>query len=394
MNILFIVQLVPERLIKSCTGLSVAGDMMIKNIITHLAQMNDVSIDIVSALPNDSYPRGKLFISKEMDEYNGTEVCNIGYVNLPIIKNIIQELSIVRKGIKSAKRKKYDIIICFNMYQQFGNSAILLHRILGIPLVSILADFPVEDKNAYSGYRRLLFDHVKKTTFKNILQLRHAILLNENANQYLDRRCDYILLPGGVNLEENVSGKPSGMRKNIIYAGALTEYSGIKNLIRAVQMIREFECELEIYGSGPLEEFVSNCGAVDSRIKYMGKKSLNEMRSIMRGAWILANPRSVDDPISKVTFPSKLFEYIMCERPVVSTVFEGMPLEIENCIFSCKSGNPEEIKKTISSMYWMDSEVLAKRVRVSVDYIKENMNWHVQCNKIYAYLKNIIDNMA
>lgn len=390
MNILFIGQLVPDNCISKCSGYSAAGNTMIKNIVQGLEQIEDVHVDVISMLPNASFPRDKIIIKQDVSVLKGSRVFNQWYINIPIFKQIHQECQYMCKAKYMAKKLSYDVVVCFNMYQQFGNAALKLERSMNIPLVSILADFPVEDKSAHSGGLRLVWNRVKKKTFANIKELRHAILLNENAKKFLNNQCDYIVIPGGVSYEKGFKNKRDVENRTIVYAGALTEYSGVRNLIQAVKMIDDFECELQIYGDGELKDYVLDCQSHDCRIKYMGVKKIEDMRKILGQSWILVNPRSVEDPISQVTFPSKTFEYIMSGRPVISTKFAGIPDDIERIIFSCGNGSPYEIKEAIYKIKNMREEELHQHVEKSIEYLTTNMTWDKQCQKIYSYFCRIL----
>lgn len=390
MNILFIGQLVPDNLITCCTGYSVAGDTMIKNIVRGLGEIQGVQVDVISTLPNASFPKDRMYISSDTEEFCGSKIYNLGYINVPILKQLNQKKQFIKKAESLRKRKSYDLILCFNMYQQFGRAALFLQKKMNIPLVSVLADFPVEDKSAYHGGRRLLWNIVKRKTFENIGKLKHAIILNENSKKFLDKQCDYIVVPGGVPKDCVRDNIYKVENNTIVYAGALTKYSGVSNLIQAIQLIDEFECELEIYGEGELKDTIVACQKTDKRIKYMGVKSIEEMRDIMKKSWILINPRSTADPISEVTFPSKIFEYIMCGRPVISTAFKGIPNDIEKLIFSCKSGSAQEIKEEICRIKNMKADELDLHIKKSMEYIAENMNWEGQTQRMYSFFSKIV----
>lgn len=390
MNILFIGYLAPDELVSKCSGHSPAGDNMIKNIVKELGRIGDVQLDVISALPMASFPKDRAYISSHSSLFFNANVYNVGYFNIPLIKQIYQKISFVRKALKLSKRKHYDIIICFNMYQQIGSAALNLQRKLSIPLVGFLADFPVEDKTVYRGGLRLVWNIIKRNTFSKIQELGHAILLNENASQFLSGKSDHICINGGVP-ENDVSEYKIIENRTIVYAGALTNYSGVKNLIKAVSLIDEFDCNLEIYGNGELKDYVIECQTDDKRIRYMGTRSRREIQEILKNSWILVNPRAVDDPISAVTFPSKVFEYLMTGRPVISTVFPGMPDNIEKLLFSCAEGSPQEIKSEIVRIWKMTPAELEAFINTSLKYIEENLSWNNQCSKIHAYLENIID---
>ena len=83
---------------------------------------------------------------------------------------------------------------------------------------------------------------LRKVTFNNLKKLKHGILLNENASRFMSNTRDYVVIPGGVNEKEGEHEYQEIKEKRIIYAGALTKYSGVRNLVEAIRQIDEFEC--------------------------------------------------------------------------------------------------------------------------------------------------------
>lgn len=391
MRILFIGQVVPEERVSSCTGYSVAGDMMQKNIVRELQGKNNVEITIISALPNASFPTDKFWIQGEIDTYKGIFIKNISYINILGVKQIFQENMIYREAFRQATLKKFDVVICYNMYPQFGNAAIKLSKKLDIPLIAILADLPLESIKTYRGINKLLFIPLKRRTMKNISQLEHGVVLNENVKHYMKSDADYMVVPGGIDIDEKPSlTKNKIQKKKIVYAGALSQYSGIMNLIDAVNTLDIPDIYLEIYGSGQLKNEIEEIAKRNYKIRYMGTKNLDEMRKIMEKAWILVNPRVVDDPISAVTFPSKVFEYIMCRRPVITTEFKGMPEDIKKITIECGAGSPQEIKKAIGKVNALSEEEIDDLTQNAYDYVKNNISWEKQGERIYKYINQII----
>lgn len=391
MNILFIGQVVPDEAVKRCTAYAFSGDTMQKNIILGLKNQKNIDITVVSAYPNASFPKDKIYIKNEKARYFNVLLDNVGYINIPIIKQFSQLKSIYTNAKKYLNKERFDFIICYNMYPQFGGAVLKLEKNMNIPLVSILADLPVEDGSSYSGINRMLFKILKAKTMRNIKMVHHAIVLNENVQKYMNNNNDYIVIPGGISLSDNdffVSYKEI-KRKVVVYAGALSSYSGIDNLIKAVARLENKGIELEIYGEGELKKDIIEISKQSKNVRYMGVRSGKEIKEIMKNAWVLINPRKVDDDVSSVTFPSKLFEYIMCKRPVITTIFNGMPQCIKDITIGCGEGSPLEIEQSINYLCDCDEKKIEKIVNTAYEYVVTNMSWEAQTSKIVDYLEGI-----
>ena len=146
------------------------------------------------------------------------------------------------------------------------------------------------------------------------------IVLNEYvAKNYLVGK-PYVVVDGGVG--ENDIGPYKFItkrKKNVLFCGALTEYNGIPNLLKAMELVKDPQVTLDIYGGGYLENMVAEYAQRHENVNYYGKISNHEVMEKQREAWLLVNPRKVDDLIAKVTFPSKTFEYMLSGTPVLTT---------------------------------------------------------------------------
>lgn len=392
MNIIYIGQIVPTEKVKECTGYSAAGDMMQKNLLEGLIQFNNVNIHIISTYPNASWPRDKMVIKGVTEEnYKDLKISNVSYLNIPILKQISQKHKIFEMGKKIANSEQIDGILVYNMYPQFGGAALALAKRKNKPLIGILADFPNDENKFWGGNDNLFTKILNAITWKNISRLKYAIVLNKNARKYMAKNNKVTVVPGGI--DQSLLGKfeyVSPKNRDIVYAGALTEYSGVLNLIEAVNMIQNKEIGLKIYGAGPLSDEIERRST--NRIKYMGIVSIDVMRKILRESWVLVNPRSTKNFVSSVTFPSKLFEYIACCRPVISTEFDGMEEKIKELVYGCGDGTPEEIKTCIESIDGKDEEEIKNKVKKAYYYIEREFCWKKNAENIYNFLReNLYD---
>lgn len=390
MNILFIGQVVPESEIKKCSAYSVAGDIMQKNIIKGLAAKEKVEVTVVSVLPIAAFPKDKCLITGKKSKYAGVEINNCSFINIPGIKQFSQMWALYRCVLSMVELHKYDLIICYNMYPQFGKVALRLEKKLNIPLVAILADLPVENPHIYKGLNRFLFIPLKHVTMSNIGQVKHGIILNQNVQKYMHSDSDCIVVSGGVDNDRIEPFTYKNVKnRTIVYAGALSEYSGVTNLIKAVLNLDIDNVCLEIYGDGVLKEDVISISKQSKRIRYMGVRPISEMRKIMEEAWVLVNPRSVDDSVSAVTFPSKIFEYLMCKRPVITTEFSGFPECIKDVTVGCGQGSPKEMVEAINRVLLFEEEELSQFIAKAYDFVVNDMSWERQTDRIFNYLEKI-----
>jgi|Deesub1362A_J573_1020465.scaffolds.fasta_scaffold08329_3 glycosyltransferase involved in cell wall biosynthesis len=105
----------------------------------------------------------------------------------------------------------------------------------------------------------------------------------------------------------------------LIYAGLLAKIRGIKEIIQALELIGD-KAELWLLGKWENEKFKLECQNLEGwrYTKYLGLKNLTEVYGFLKKADIGLN---LIHPLEryKVSLPTKIFEYMACSLPVVTT---------------------------------------------------------------------------
>jgi glycosyltransferase involved in cell wall biosynthesis len=228
----------------------------------------------------------------------------------------------------------------------------------------------------------------EKNTLSNMKKCKHYIALNENAMKEYAPDSKYLIVDGGVEPEEfpRVEGLWDGREKNVIYTGALVDYSGIMNLIEAMSLIDEEEITLDIYGDGPLREQVEKIAEGNSRIRYHGRVDNKTAMERQQTAWLLANPRPAGTEIAKVTFPSKIFEYLMSGRPVMTTRLNGFSKDYDELLYWIEGEAPGDIAECINKINKESPEQLLNRAERARDYLLKNKTWEINAKKIHEFI--------
>lgn len=391
-NIVFIGYVVDPERADEYTGISFAGNNMQYNILKYLAKDERFNITVISVVPNTTFPKDKrMFIGKkESTLCDCIKTYEVSYVNIPVIKQVSQCLSVIfhLKKVFRTISAENSIVLTFNMFPPIGIPAKWLIK-KNIEVAAILADLPIDDAISRSTFGHLLmnsFDNIAKNAIKS---LKHAIVLNYNAIKQYAPNSDYIIVDGGIDCDKTTT-KNETIRKenNVLYCGSLNDYSGIRNLCNAMHYVTG-NVFLDIYGSGELGDFVKECAKKDNRIRYHGRIPNSAILTKQKEAKFLINPRPINDPISMVTFPSKIFEYMMSGTPVISTKLSGFSSDYEGKVIFCGDSS-EGIADAINrAMKMSDSEKEALALSAST-FIVENKTWEKQTCKIADYLEGII----
>lgn len=392
MKILFLGYAVSEELAGKLSGASVAGNKMQVNVLRELAQYADIDLKAISVYPVAAFPRDKcLYVQKEKLQIQpGLISYRAPFLNLPIVKQIWQTLSVYRLVKRYAD--KDTILLTFNLFPQVGLPAMWAKKKLGCKTCALLADLPINDevgvKNPIKNLLRNCFDRL---TLRAITECDRLVVLNKNAAESYAPGTPYIVVEGGVDaqcLTSNISVMTK-TEKRIVYGGALTEYSGILTLIEAMKFVADKEAKLDIYGSGYVQERVEELAQQMPNVEYHGHISNQKMIQIQKTAYLLVNPRPIDDPIAKVTFPSKLFEYMVSGTPVLTTKLNGINEEFQEHLYLVENASAQELAYMINKVLEMPYDEIREKAKGAYSFVVSEKNWKRQCERIHAFLKDI-----
>lgn len=367
---------------------SVAGNKMQYNLLKYLSQCVDVTVDVVSFHPYKPFKYSKKLLVKSAVEklFDNVNVYQVGYFNLPIIKQLL--ISANTKKVAQRLLKKEDILFIYDMYPTQGNPFTKLARKVDGKAVCLLADLSIGGVCRLTGIKKILRKIYDAQTLSNIKKCKYYIALNENAMKVYAPDSQYLIMDGGVEPAEFECAYKGwdNKIKNVVYTGALVEYSGIMNLIQAISLVKNKNVVLDIYGEGPLKQKILEISKENQNVRYHGSVSNLEAIEAQRSAWLLANPRPVDNSIAKVTFPSKIFEYLMSGRPVMTTRLNGFSKDYDELLFWTED-TPEKLAKTIDYIDERTSEELLQISEKAKQYLLNNKTWEMNANRVYNFLK-------
>lgn len=138
-----------------------------------------------------------------------------------------------------------------------------------------------------------------------------------------------VLVPGFVVPLTRCSPCPTpdaGVR--FLYSGSLDEPRGIDLILDALPMLPKNRWTLDITGRGPLEHRVTEAARDPrwpNRVRFHGRLSHAAFSTLAQSCHIGLNCQRPSDPISAVTFPSKIFTYLSAGLFVISSRASEVP---------------------------------------------------------------------
>lgn len=148
----------------------------------------------------------------------------------------------------------------------------------------------------------------------------YIILFKERAQSRLRLRKKALIIAPSVNASAIKQYSPTSSDSlTFLYSGTLCEYNCIRQLINAFKKLNRADTQLQLFGDGPLEQYVRAEADKNSRIQYFGRISNEELSSRVAAADIMINLRTVPSVVNDYAFPSKVVEYMKEGKAVLST---------------------------------------------------------------------------
>lgn len=134
----------------------------------------------------------------------------------------------------------------------------------------------------------------------------------------------------------------------IFYAGAISKWRGLEHMIKAIEDLNNIR--LIIAGTGPDKDLLENQTAgARSKIQYIGWIPYKEIIKRTLEADVLFAFYGPEMPASKRASPNKLFEAMMCAKPIIASDGSSMAdiVREENCGLVVPYGDIAAIREAV-----------------------------------------------
>lgn len=172
--------------------------------------------------------------------------------------------------------------------------------------------------------------------------------------------------------------------KTAVYAGTLIYYNGTRELLQAFAML-EPEYQLHIYGYGPLGEEVRQAAQKHENIHFHGRFDPADTAQILSKYELLINPRHIDPVIENFTFPSKLVDYILTGKSVLSSNFKTLPPDYREFAYILEDMKPETIARGVQKVFFDGPAIRQTRGQAGIQYIKEHQTYDKIADKLVRF---------
>ena len=390
---------------KTKSPFSIAQYKMEKALINGFIE-NGLSISKAYCMPSLPYSKiTKKLYTKSFDvSSDSINVSTLPILNIPVLGNIFLSLNLFIRLLFTNKKKMGSNPVFFITlnYLPVAIPLIIISKIKRIKTIIMLTDcarntFELRSSIEAKKFKKIIYS--AKRIIAEYFERRYYayIFLTNHMNDIINvKNRPFTIIEGiyessykGSHVEKIIETERISEEKNIIlYSGSLFKIYGIDKIIDVMKYVDD-DIEVHIYGDGEYKENVLQAQENDSRIKYCGFVDQETLKSKMRNAKLLINLRNPSLEFTKLSFPSKIFDYMVSGSPVLTTKLQGIPEEYYLYMYYTSSYDSQEIGKKINEICKFNKyerNILASNAR---DFILNDKNEIIQTKKIISFLEGI-----
>lgn len=291
-----------------------------------------------------------------------------------------------------ATGKTPDVVLCYNLSRVYCQFIRRLSRRRPHPrLVLLLCDTNLNyapPKFLKRLRHRLKPFHVEEQRFTRYFDA--CIGMSPHVQPFFPGK-PFLWMPGacdprGAAVTAGIT--PPGGPVTFGFFGGLGAHAGAFDLLRAFRRTT-LDVRLRVCGYGKQADQFAREASLDKRVEFLGRRDYDDCLRFGAGCDVLVNPRPAGHG-NLGNFPSKLFEYAMCGRAVVSSALSGSDtvLGSDGFLFAPDDFEPALARAIETAAATPRSELLERgrrfRERVVRDY-----TWPIQAGRIADFLSGL-----
>jgi hypothetical protein len=355
-KLIWIGPMIPQNYLLNWKSTSPAAIKWQMHLLNSLVKKK-IDIQLLYYRPERYWPKGRFLPCKEYLKKNFTfKSTQIKYINFLGFRNFSIKYFLYKLLKKIGENKNPLIIISYNSPSWIEN--IFLDRKIRsrFKCVYLVADTKIPKGG--DGYIFLSYYLFNLYRFKKKIHLDGSVYKKKRNNSKNKKNLQKIIF---------------------FYSGSFGKPAGLKLLISSINLIKEKNFELWITGHGN-DEYIIRESKKDLRIKYLGFLSENQLQKIYKIVDVFINPRLTNMPENNFNFPSKIFDYLAWNKPIISTWTKSLSPQYKNILHLVKD-DPQSI-----------ANVMQKYIKKKISF-RSNKNfvlksWEDQTSKLISFLNN------
>ena len=273
---------------------------------------------------------------RRANKSKGITLFRPAFVQIPIISRISAFFSYFFLIDKTIRENKISHIVLFSVPTN-GLQTILLAKSRHIPVLYRSLDVSHQIvPNKFLKLPTLLLEKFVYKYSDKISAITHKLIDYMVTNGANPEKCSF--LPTGADTDifyyqpkDKQLLAQHGLSKDdqiLLFSGTLYHFSGLKEIIQAIPSKLQAMPNLKFLIVGGGEQYEELIHLVDklglrSQVILTGFVDYAEVPTYINIADICINPFVIND-VTDIIFPSKIYQYLACEKPVIATKLRGM----------------------------------------------------------------------
>lgn len=358
---------------------------------------NNVELTVVSAESIATYPKGNRLILKERkDTLNAGCTSNIlPAINLPLFKqngHAEGAKKHLMRWLKTNKDESEKCVLVYGIYPAVVKRMQKLCARYHCKIFAVITDIPstmFTYTQSKSILKRLFSGAYRKSAIKLQGKFDGYIYLTEAMSEEVAPGKPYTVVEtiADTSVFDAVGTPEKSVPPAVMYAGALYKKYGVDLVVDSFEKVKS-NCELWLFGSGDYEEEIKRRAQRNTRIKFFGRVSRQEVLMYEKKASLLLNIRSDEDVYTRYSFPSKMVEYLLSGTPLLTTKLSGIPVEYYDYCYFTTTRNPLKIAEQIDGiLHDINHGTLGEKAK---RYVEECKGSYAQASCIVHFLQEHI----
>jgi glycosyltransferase involved in cell wall biosynthesis len=340
---------------------------------------NQIEVIPLSSRPINRNNLKKVCFRKSVDQSDDINYIHLSFINLKLFRQITLFFSAFFELIKILlKNKKDTYLIADPLNLSLSYATVMVGKLFKVPIIALTTDLPSE----LTGSK-----FFKQKVTKLIKSYDKHIMLSIYANEKLNPKHKPYLIIEGMVYPEMLKEYPNEEVFTMLYAGGLSQSSGIETLLQAFDELKLKDAKLQICGSGELVELVESYASRNHDIIYLGTLKNSEVLILESKAHVLVNPRRSTSEETKYAFPSKIMEYLLSATPILSTKLQGISEEYNQFLIYIKEETVEGFKEGILTFYNMSDDQRLKLGRKGRGFVLTHKTNEMQARRVIEFLR-------
>lgn len=356
------------------------------------ADLEAISFPVIPAVPKSKH---LVWGCRKERLESGYLTTWIGAINISGLKQLCQRVCshILLKRWLRKNRDEEKTVLIYSAYQPVSKSIVTLCKRYGTKCCAIIPDLPRDMFNLSKT------GTVKKAASRLYVKAAEQVQGRFDGYIYLTQAMSEVINPekpftvvegiADTRLAADTVPEDKAPGFAVMYAGALHEKYGLKNLLDAFASLEREDAQLWLFGSGDLTQEIEARAAEDGRIRFFGRVSREQVLEYERKASVLVNVRDGGDEFTKYSFPSKTIEYMLSGTPILMTPLPGVPEEYYEHMYRAADNRVETLRAALEALASKSAEELAAFGANARRFVVEEKNARAQAGKILQFMKEI-----